>query len=106
MSSARGRPTLVDNLDWRHAAALSALLERAPGQPLLIATGYVSLGGLDLLARALDERPLRLLIGAVSAEPRQAGVRPAVSEALQAVTENLLAERNRDNFPPRPSRGD
>ena len=58
---------LVDNVDYgNHQQALAWLAEHYTG-PLHVATGYIGLEGLDVLAKIAIERekPTRLLIGAV-----------------------------------------
>lgn len=99
-----GRPTLVDNLpgSWTHEEALRALLGRAPGQDLCAATGYVSLSGLAMLAKMVEDgRACRILIGATSAPPTDhLGVRFVVREAFKGLDGQLERERDHDNFPP------
>ncbi len=103
-SSDATRPTLVDNFEdgWSHEAALAALLERVPDQELCVATGYVSLVGLDTLAQVVDEpRTVRVLIGAVSRPDEvNVGVRLRVGAQFREQDESLRRERDRDNFPP------
>ena len=73
---------LVDNVDYgNHQQALAWLAEHYAG-PLSVATGYISLEGLDTLAKLAKERelPTRLLIG-------------AAPEALVGPPEETVAER-------------
>ena len=101
-----GQPELIDNASrYEHADALEWLAERYE-RPLAVASGYVRLAGLNVLAglRGPADRPLRLLIGAVP-EPGL-GEDPLIDEAreagllFQVAMEQLVEERNFDAFPP------
>ena len=66
---------LVDNIDYgSHQQALDWLAENYAG-PLNVATGFVSLEGLDALAQitAKRARPGRLLIGAAPSSEQLTG---------------------------------
>src|SRR5207244_3602215 len=69
------------------------------GRPLSIATGYVNLGGLHHLAQALadDERPVRLLLGAVPQQGLGAEL-PVLAFDVQLAS--LAGERDFSRFPP------
>lgn len=95
------RPELLDNLgdETRHGAALAYLIgENDPKHPLAVATGYVNLEGLHRLAETLDERPVRLLLGAAP-EPGL-GAAPPPIDRFQLQVEALRDERNFSRFPP------
>ena len=104
--SGHGQPELLDNYTrYEHAEALQWLAERY-ARPLQVATGYVRLPGLKLLAGigGPEDRPVRLLIGAVP-EPGL-GEDALTNEALEAARlfdealRRLRDERNFDAFPP------
>ena len=104
--SGKGQPELLDNWTrYEHAEALRWLAERY-ARPLAVATGYVRLPGLNVLAGlgGPADRPVRLLIGAVP-EPGL-GEDPLTNEALEAgrlfdeALRRLRDERNFDAFPP------
>lgn len=95
------RPELLDNLDdeRRHGAALAYLIDDVdPKHPLSIATGYVNLDGLHQLAELLDQRPVRLLIGAAP-EPGL-GAAPPPMDRFRLQLEALRDERDFSRFPP------
>jgi len=93
------RPFLVDNDTVAHAEALRYLLDdTAERHPLSVATGYVNLGGLQLLATtARPGRSTRILLGAAP-NPGLDAELPAhrFSEQLAA----LRDERDFSRFPP------
>ena len=101
-----GQPELLDNQRVVHDEALRWLAEHYL-RPLHVATGYVRLGGLHALAILPpedDDRPIRLLLGAMpepglgedalDAEAREAGI------LFDRTLEKLRAERDFDAFPP------
>src|SRR6266702_1212003 len=96
-----GRPFLLENLsaETTHAAALAYLLGDFPSRhPLAIASGYVNLGGLHLLAATVcDGRRVRLLLGAAP-DPGLGADLPVqrFERALLALT----GERDLARFPP------
>jgi superfamily II DNA or RNA helicase len=95
------RPELLDNRedDTRHAAALAYLIDDIDAKhPLAIATGYVDLGGLHELARILDGRPVRLLLGA--APDPGLGAPPPPIDRFQLQLQALQEERDFSRFPP------
>lgn len=97
-----GRPELVDNEaggGTRHDDALTFLIgDISSDHPLAVATGYVNLGGLHLLASLADGRYVRLLIGAEPGPGLGADLGPLpLFERHLAV---LSAERDRSRFPP------
>src|SRR6266540_4838072 len=95
------RPYLLENLSdgTTHAAALAYLVDDLPSRhPLAIASGYVNLGGLHLLAATVcDGRPVRLLLGAAP-DPGLGADLPfqRFERALLA----LAGERDLARFPP------
>jgi len=95
------RPDVLDNLtrETTHAAALALLVADLDGRPLSVATGYVDLGGLHSLAAALerDERPVRLLLGALP-DPGLGAHLPSLS--FEAQMGLLAGERDLSRFPP------
>lgn len=93
------RPDILDNLapDRMHAEGLAYLVADQAGRPLAIATGYVDLGGLHHLAMILDDRPVRLLLGALP-DPGLGADLPQLS--FDAQLEFLAGERNFSRFPP------
>jgi superfamily II DNA or RNA helicase len=101
-----GQPELVDNYRrYEHAEALHWLAERYQ-RSLSVATGYVRLPGLNVLATlpGREDRSVRLLIGAVP-EPGL-GEDSLTDEVLEAgrlfdeALRRLRAERDFDAFPP------
>lgn len=93
-------PYILDNRtdETLHANGLRSLVENHAGDPLSVATGYVNLGGLHLLAELADGRPTRLMLGA---EPDPGlGVSPPPRELFQAQLAALGGERNYSRFPP------
>jgi superfamily II DNA or RNA helicase len=95
------RPSVLDNLapGRTHAEGLEYLVADLTGRPLSIATGYVDLGGLHHLATVLagDDRPMRLLLGALP-DPGLGAQLPALS--FQAQMSVLAGERDFSRFPP------
>lgn len=93
------RPDVVDNLERKHAEALEFLIGDLEGRPLSIATGYVDLGGLHELAKALDgdEREIRVLLGAI---PQQGLGAELPNIAFETQLAFLQGERNFSRFPP------
>jgi len=95
------RPHILDNLapERRHADGLAYLIGDLPGRPLSVATGYTDLGGLHLLASTLaaDERPVRLLLGALP-DPGLGAQLPALAFETQMAL--LAGERDFSRFPP------
>src|ERR1700681_258624 len=92
------RPSLVDNQETPHAAALEYLVNDLPGRSVSVATGYVNLGGLHSLATAVtDGRSVRLLFGAAP-DPALGADLPLdrFTRALRALAE----ERDIARFPP------
>jgi superfamily II DNA or RNA helicase len=95
------RPELLDNRtdDTFHAAALAYLVADVDGRhPLSIATGYVNLAGLHELARILDGRPVRLMLGA--APDPGLGSPPPPIDGFRLQLEALRGERDFSRFPP------
>lgn len=96
-----GRPELLDNLAdaTRHAEALSFLVgDLGPRHPLSVATGYVNLNGLHLLALTVrDGRSVRLLLGAAP-DPGLGADLPL--GRFQLSLETLRRERDFSRFPP------
>lgn len=95
------RPDLVDNLadGIDHRDALRYLLaDTATEHGLAIATGYVNLGGLLVLAETADERGTRLLIGAEPDAGLGANLPPI--DRFQLQLEALAGERDFSRFPP------
>jgi superfamily II DNA or RNA helicase len=93
------RPDVVENQDVSHADALAYVLADTDAKyPLAVATGYLNIGGLRLLAAtAKDERSTRLLLGAAP--------RPGLDAALPSLRfgeqlEMLRDERDFARFPP------
>ncbi len=100
MSGSMGPYELVDNADYgTHEQALSWLVEHYTGT-LHVATGYISLDGLDSLAKLWQDReyPSRLLIGTVpstlAGSPRE-----TVTNRLQNSVAALRRERDFSAFP-------
>jgi superfamily II DNA or RNA helicase len=95
------RPYLLDNrtTDTRHDEALAYLIEDvSPKYGLSIATGYVNLAGLQLLAEIADGRPTRVLLGAAP-EPGLGAQLPAI-DRFRLQLERLRDERDFSRFPP------
>lgn len=95
------RPELLDNRDdsTRHAQALAYLVGDVDGRhPLSIATGYVNLEGLHELARILDGRAVRLMLGA--APDPGLGSPPPPIDGFRLQLEALRGERDFSRFPP------
>jgi superfamily II DNA or RNA helicase len=94
-----GRPHLVENDDVPHGAAVRYLLSDTPAHHrLAVATGYVNLAGLEVLAGAVQAgRGVRLLLGAAP-RPGLDGELPLTrfSEQLELLRE----ERDFSRFPP------
>jgi superfamily II DNA or RNA helicase len=93
------RPFLVDNDQVAHAEALAYLLaDTAEHHPLAVATGYVNLAGLRVLAAtASDGRSTRLLLGAAPSPGLDAELPLSrFSDQLAA----LRGERDFSRFPP------
>ena len=100
ISGSMGPYELVDNVDYgTHEQALSWLAEYYAG-PLHVATGYVSLDGLDSLAKlGLDrEHPSRLLIG-VAPETLVGSPRETAANRFQQSVAALRRERDFSAFP-------
>ena len=100
MSGPMGPYELVDNADYgTHEQALSWLLEHYTG-PIHVATGYISLDGLDSLAKMGRDReyPSRLLIGTV---PETLAVSPTetIANRFQNSVAALRRERDFSAFP-------
>lgn len=94
------KPSLLDNLtpETTHAAALHWVFDAyGTAQPLSVATGYIDLGGLGLLAGLSDGRPIRLLIGA---EPSPGLGAQQPQGAFVQHLERLREERDFSRFPP------
>lgn len=93
------RPDLVENQEVSHAEALRYVLSDTPSKhPLSVATGYLNIGGLQLLAStAQAERSTRLLLGAAP-RPGLDAEMPALRFAEQL--EMLRGERDFARFPP------
>ena len=100
LSGAMGPYELVDNVDYgSHEQALSWLGEHYSG-PLHVATGYVSLEGLDSLAKLGNEReyPSRLLIG-TAPETLVGSPQETVANRFQRSVSALRRERDFSAFP-------
>ena len=100
MTGPMGPYELVDNVDYgTHDQALSWLAEHYSGS-LHVATGYVSLEGLDSLAKLGSERehPSRLLIGTVP-ETLVGSPRETVANRFQHSVSALRRERDFSAFP-------
>ena len=93
-------PYILDNRsdDTLHASGLRALVEHHPGDPLSVATGYVNLGGLHVLAQLADGRPTRLMLGAQPDPGLGAPLPPR--ELFEAQLRALGGERDFSRFPP------
>ena len=100
MTGPMGPYELVDNVDYgSHDQALSWLAEHYSGS-LHVATGYVSLEGLDSLAKLGSERehPSRLLIG-TAPETLVGSPRETVANRFQHSVLALRRERDFSAFP-------
>ncbi len=95
-----GLPHILDNLgsERSHLAGLRALVSHHVGEPLSIATGYVDLAGLHVLAELDDGRPVRLLLGALP-DPGLGAQLPAIRR-FELTMEALRTERDFSRFPP------
>lgn len=93
-------PYILDNRDsgTLHAAGLRALVEHHPGDALSVATGYVNIGGLNVLAELADGRPTRLMLGAQPDPGLGAPIPPR--ELFEAQLHALGADRDFSRFPP------
>ena len=93
---------LVDNVDYgSHQEALTWLTEHY-ARPLNVATGYVGLEGLDMLARVAADRTGdgRLLIGAApSSEDLMGPVGETVADHFQQSVSTLRRQRDFSAFP-------
>src|SRR2546422_10675819 len=96
-----GLPYLLDNLtaETTPAAALSYLVDDiSTVHPLAVATGYVNLGGLHLLATSVDDgRATRLLLGAAP-DPALGAEFPL--QRFERSLRALAADRDLARFPP------
>lgn len=93
------KPSLLDNREaaTSHETGLRWLAAQDGAHPLAVATGYVDLAGLELLAALTAGRPVRLLIGAVP----DAGLGAATPlDSFQTHLARLAAERDFSRFPP------
>ena len=100
ISGPMGPYELVDNVDYgNHEQALSWLAEHYSA-PLRVATGYVSLEGLDSLAKLGNEREhsSRLLIG-TAPETLVGSPQETVANRLQQSVSALRRERDFSAFP-------
>ena len=92
----------MDNIDYgSHQQALAWLAEHYAGH-LNVATGYVSLEGLDALAQIAAERhqPTRLLIGAApSSEALLGQIDETVADRFEQSVSALLRQRDFSAFP-------
>ena len=99
---AAGPFELVDNVDYgSHRQALDWLAENYAG-PLNVATGFVSLEGLDTLANvaARRSRLTRLLVGAAPSSEQQTGPRDeTVTDRFEQSISALRRERDFSAFP-------
>jgi superfamily II DNA or RNA helicase len=93
------RPDIVENQVVSHAEALRYVLsDLAPEHSLSVATGYLNIGGLQLLASTAQAgRSTRLLLGAAP-HPGLDAVLPALRFAEQL--DMLRGERDFARFPP------
>lgn len=100
-----GKPPLqADLLDntvesTTHATWVKAWVkETDDGYPLAVATGFINIGGLDVLATAVqDGRSVRILVGA---EPPQGLEGAPIADIFDAQRRLLGAERDFSRFPP------
>jgi superfamily II DNA or RNA helicase len=94
-----GRPDLVENRSVSHAEALRYVLaDTPPHHGLSVATGYVNIGGLQLLASTAEVgRSTRLLLGAAPSPGLDAEL-PTIRFVEQL--EMLREERDFARFPP------
>lgn len=94
------QPELVDNLsdETRHRAAVAWLVKNYGAAPLSVATGFVNLGGLGVMAELADGRPTRVMIGA---EPDQGlGAGQGIVATFDMQVRDLMRERDLSRFPP------
>ena len=99
-ASHSGSYELVDNVDYgNHQQVLTWLGERFAG-PLNVATGYISLEGLDALAKIGTEReqPTRLLIG-VAPETLAGQSEETVADRFEQSVSALRRQRDFSAFP-------
>ena len=99
-ASHSGSYELVDNVDYgNHQQVLTWLGERFAG-PLNVATGYISLEGLDALAKIATEReqPTRLLIG-VAPETLAGQSEETVADHFEQSVSALRRQRDFSAFP-------
>lgn len=92
--------SLLDNSEdgITHADWLVAWAADAEGLPLAVATGFVNIGGLDVLASAVaGERGVRILLGA---EPEQGLEGGRIADQFEAQIQTLGQERDFARFPP------
>jgi SNF2 family DNA or RNA helicase len=70
-------PSVIDNIEYRLADALNALLERCVGGPIDVATAYFAISGYRLVKERLHQMgAMRLLIGADPKTGADVGLRP------------------------------
>jgi superfamily II DNA or RNA helicase len=70
-------PYVIDNIEYRLADVLNALLQRERGQQIDVATAYFSIRGFEQVRRTLPEvRRFRLLLGDQPQEGEDVGLRP------------------------------
>ncbi len=98
--SQHGSYELVDNVDYgNHQQALTWLAERCTG-PLQVATGYISLEGLDALAKlaTVREQPTYLLIG-VAPEALSGSPGETVADRFEQSVAAVRRQRDFSAFP-------
>lgn len=93
-------PHILDNRtsETLHASGLRELIEHHYDDPLAVATGYVNLGGLNVLAELSGGRPTRLLLGA-QPDPGLGAVQPP-RDLFERQLQALGYERDFSRFPP------
>lgn len=98
-SGLTARPSVIENDAVTHAAALRYLLADVPSHhDLAVATGYVNLDGLHLLAEAVgQDRHVRILLGAAPSPGLDAAL-PVARFADQLAA--LRGDRDFSRFPP------
>ena len=70
-------PYVIDNIEYRLADVLNALLQRERGQQIDVATAYFSIRGFEQVRHTLPEvRRFRLLLGDQPQEGEDVGLRP------------------------------
>jgi len=70
-------PYVIDNIEYRLADVLNALLQRERGQQIDVATAYFSIRGFEQVRRTLPEvRRFRMLLGDQPQEGEDVGLRP------------------------------